>query len=206
MTVHAARFRHRLSRLQLRPRYQGRAGKRHRLSRADGLARRCHGPRLRPHRAAGRLLLRRLSALRRHGRALAYHARRRRQGESGHARARHLQRLPGAVRVGAAAGRADAQRIPQVRLPRRAGCAWSNDRDVLHQVLPQGPGDARCRSRTARATTSPTPQTLDRLEAEGRVVFRYCDEAGQATRGGQPQRGAAQHRRHLRREPAASSA
>ena len=29
-------------------------------------------------------------------------------------------------------------------------------------------------------------ETLDRLEGEGRVVFRYCDEAGEATPEGNP--------------------
>ena len=42
-------------------------------------------PTLRSHRAAGRLRLWRLPALRRHGRALAGHARRGRQGQGGHA-------------------------------------------------------------------------------------------------------------------------
>ena len=54
-------------------------------------------PACRPDRAARRLRLRRLPALRRHGRALAHHARRGGQGQGRHARARHLQRLPGAV-------------------------------------------------------------------------------------------------------------
>ena len=48
--------------------------------------------------------------------------------------------------------------------------------------------------------------TLDELEGEGRVVFRYVDKAGNADGRGQPQRRAAQHRRHLRSAPAACSA
>ena len=40
--------------------------------------------------------------------------------------------------------------------------------------------------------------TLDELEAEGRVVFRYVDKAGNRHRRCQPQRRATQHCRHLR--------
>ena len=47
---------------------------------------------------------------------------------------------------------------------------------------------ARCRSRTARAATSPTPTTLDALEANGQVVFRYVDAGGQVGADGQPER------------------
>ena len=43
--------------------------------------------------------------------------------------------------------------------------------------------------------------TLDALEGEGRVVFRYVDTAGNATAESQSQRRAAQHRRHLRCAP-----
>ena len=159
---HAPRFRHRLPRLQLRPRRQGRAREGHRLSGQDGLARRRLRTGLRHDRAARRLLLRRLPALWRHGGTLADHARRRCQGESRHARARHLQRLPGAVRVGPAAGRADAQRLAEVHLPRRAPEVRAG-RHVLHPVLPQGRTDPPprrprrgqlLRGRGARSTAS----------------------------------------------------
>ena len=39
--------------------------------------------------------------------------------------------------------------------------------------------------------------TLDRLEGEGLVAFRYVDPVGRGHAGGQPQRQRAQHRRHF---------
>ena len=50
------------------------------------------------------------------------HARRGGQGEGRHARARHLQRLPGAVRGGPAARRADAQRLSASSCARTCIC------------------------------------------------------------------------------------
>ena len=41
-------------------------------------------------------------------------------------------------------------------------------------------------------------ETLDRLEGEGRIAFRYCDEDGAITQRLQSERFAAQHRRTLR--------
>ena len=41
-------------------------------------------------------------------------------------------------------------------------------------------------SRTARAGTSPTHDTLRELEEEGRVVFRYSTEDGQVTPDSNP--------------------
>ena len=43
-------------------------------------------------------------------------------------------------------------------------------------------------------------ETLARLEAERRVVFRYCDADGQATAAANPNGSARQHRRHHQRE------
>ena len=87
--------------------------------------------------------------------------------------ARHLQRLPGAVRGRAAAGRAAAQHV--AALPLQAGRArrWSTPR-------PRGPracaaGDAL--SIPVKHTTgryyAPDP-VLDEMEAGGQVVFRYA--------------------------------
>ena len=42
--------------------------------------------------------------------------------------------------------------------------------------------------------------TLERLEGEGRVAFRYCDEHGEVIGRRQSQRLAPQHRRHLQRD------
>ena len=55
----------------------------------------------------------------------------------------------------------------QVLRVENASTAWTSAYD-------DGPGDPS-RSRTARAASSPTRRTLDRLEGEGRVVFRYVD-------------------------------
>ena len=40
-------------------------------------------------------------------------------------------------------------------------------------------------------------ETLDRLEGEGRVAFRYCTADGETGAGSQSQRLGPQHRRHL---------
>ena len=81
-------------------------------------------------RAARRLLLRRLPALRRDRPLRAGDGAARRRGPRRPAGARHLQRLPGALRVAPAARRADPQRPPQVRLP-RPGPAHRVDLDRL---------------------------------------------------------------------------
>ena len=92
------------------------------------------------HRHSRRLFLRRLSPLRRDGRAIADHGRSGRGGRPRRAGARHLQRLPGADRGRPSAGRADAQRRPALRLPfgRPQGRKQPVD---LHQRLPGGRGD-----------------------------------------------------------------
>ncbi len=45
------------------------------------------------------------------------------------------------------------------------------------------------------------PETLDRLEGEGRVAFRYCGAGGALSDRGQFQRLGARNRRHLQRDP-----
>ena len=95
-------------------------------------------------------------------------------------RARHLQRLPDPVRSRAAARRADAQRQPEIHLP-SPDPARRAQRHRLHPALPQGRGRRRLRSRTARATTSPTTRRSRALEGEGLVAFRYCDGRGAIT-------------------------
>ena len=91
--------------------------------------------------------------------------------------ARHLQRLPDPARGRAAARRDAAQPRPEVPLrararPRRA------DRHAVHAPRAAGARCCGCRSRTARATTSPPPDVIARLEANRQVVFRYTDAAG----------------------------
>ena len=104
-----------------------------------------------------------------------------------------------------AARRDAAQPRPEVPLrararPRRA------DRHAVHVRRARR---ARCcgfRSRTARATTTPTPDVLRELEASRPVVFRYCDRRRAGRRRGEPERVGPRHRRHLQRRRATSSA
>ncbi len=113
-----------------------------------------------------------------------------------HARARHLQRLPGADRGGAAAGRAHAQFHRSNSSARTCISASSGPTRVYTQGYAKG-----------EVVTFPIAhkdgsyfadeETLDRLEGEGLVAFRYCDAEGAVTRGRQSQRLGAQHRRHL---------
>ena len=158
------------------------------------------GARLRPHRAAGRLLLRRLSALRRHGGAFADHARRHRQGESRHAGARHLQRLPDPVRVGPAARRADAQRLAAIHLPRRAPCKVDNDKTFFTKCYRKDRGHAPADRARARATTSPTRRRSTASKAKAASCSAIAMQHGEVDAASQPQRRPAQHRRHQRRD------
>ena len=102
----------------------------------------CAARRHRPGGDPRRLLLRRLSALRRDRGAGADHgcgARARRQGRAG---ARRLQRLPDRLRGRAAAGRADAQPEPEVHLPRRVSAGRAL-RHAVHARLQCRAGDPR---------------------------------------------------------------
>ena len=92
--------------------------------------------------------------------------------------ARHLQRLPGSARGGPAAGRDAAQpqrckfRCEHVARARRA------DRHAVHARL-HAPGRCcGCRSRTARATTSPSRTCSTALETNRQVIFRYATPHG----------------------------
>ena len=109
------------------------------------------------------------------------------------ARDRHLQRIPDRVRGGPAARRAAAQRVAQVRLradrpsrrERPTRCSRRATSAGSASSLPIAHGDGRY---------SADEETLDRLEGEGQVVFRY---APQRARGGgsvQPEWLDARHR------------
>ena len=100
--------------------------------------------------------------------------------------ARRLQRLPDPLRGGAAARRAAAQRdaaLPVDGLPhaRRAR------RHALHRRLAAG---AVFRAPMAHGDGNyfADDATLDRLEGEGLVAFRYATPDGRGDRGRQPQR------------------
>ena len=120
-----ARRRRHLPRLERRPRRT--AGARAARRRAGrGVARGGAAARGRRRCAPGRLLVRRLPALRRDRALLARDAGRARVRRGGRAGARDLQRLPGALRGRAAPRRTAPERVARVRMhrrrcPRRAG-------------------------------------------------------------------------------------
>ena len=97
-----------------------------------------------------------------------------RAGRRGHARARHLQRLPGALRGAPAARRPDPQRPcgPSSAAtrscgsspPTRSGPATSRPASEIVIALKNGEGDFQADA-----------ETVKRLEGENRVVFRYLD-------------------------------
>ena len=109
---------------------------------ADGLARGQRAAEVDLIVVPGRLLLRRLSALRRDGRALADHARGRQRGPTRRrAGARHLQRLPDPDRGRAAARRADAQRRICISSAATSTLRVENTRPRVHRGLPRRPDD-----------------------------------------------------------------
>ena len=57
-------------------------------------------------------------------------------------------------------------------------------RHAVHARARRSAGRCACRSPTARAATSPTTPTLDALERDGQVLFRYVDADGAVGRTG----------------------
>ena len=140
-----------------------------------------HGPR----GAAGRVLLRRLPALRRHRGALPGDGRgaaTRRARRSG---AGDLQRLPGGLRGGAAARRADAQRRSALRLPDAASPGGNGPIRPSPPPMRRG-RSSRFRWPMAKAITRPTTPRSTLLKPK--VAWRSAiagpeDDPG---RGGNP--------------------
>ena len=65
----------------------------------------------------------------------------------------------------------------------RAGAADGREQpDRCSPPLRGGREDQHSRSRTTTAITTPTPTTLDRLEGEGRVAFRYAESVNGSAR------------------------
>ena len=129
----------------------------------------------RPDRAARRLLLWRLSALRRHGGAFADHAR------GGRARAAGGTPVLGICngfqvldRGGAAARRADAQRRRSNSSAATCICASSAATRSSPAAISKGEVVALPIAHDD-GNYFADDATLDRLEGEGRVAFRYCD-------------------------------
>ena len=96
-----------------------------------------------------------------------------------------LQRLPDPVRERAAARRADPQpdaQVPQPpRLPARGArrSRRSPSEYTVGEVL-------RIPIAHGEGCYTAEPAVLDELEAEGRVVFRYCDREGEVTADANP--------------------
>ena len=135
------------------------------------------GPRRRRRRAAaGRLRVRRLPPGRRDRPVQPGDARRGRLRGPRRPGARDLQRLPGARRGGPRARGAAAQPRPPVRVPRGHAAA----RAPRHAVHARARRLARCgcRSRTARAATTPTRRPSTRWSATGGVLWRYANADG----------------------------
>ena len=115
--------------------------------------------------------------------------------------ARRVQRLPDPDRGRAAARRAAAQRRAALPLRWTATCGSSAPTRCSPRATsagqvfraPMAHGDGNYFADDA---------TLDRLEGEGLVAFRYATASGRDHAGGQPQRQRPQHRRHLQPQPA----
>ena len=195
----------RLPRHQPRARHGDRAGALDRPQAAHDLAPRDRPRRARPGRHPRRVLLRRLSALRRHGGAVAGDA----------ARSAPTPRAAATCSACATASRSSPRpgccRARCCATPRCASCPWTAGcgSSAPTPISPATTSAARSsarRWRMATATTSPTTATLDRLEGEGLVAFRYATPDGRGEPAGQPQRQRPQHRRHLLARTCACSA
>ena len=124
----------------------------------------------------------------------------RRRGRAG---ARHLQRLPGALRGGAPArarscATATSHFVCELRArARRARRARRSRRAPRPGQRAAAPDQARRGRLHARARAS-----SPRSRPNGQVVLRYCDARGRASPGREPERRAREHRRRLQRRAA----
>ena len=192
--------RRRLSRDQLRsrrlPRREARARPGGRVHLAQG-----HEPEGRRRRdPAGRLRARRLPAHRRHRAVLADHAGRARASPSaggpvlgicnGFQVLLEAGLLPGAM-----------LRNRDLEVPLRAGASCASSRPTRRSRVARRKGRCcRCRSRTAKATTSRRP-SVDRASSRrtGASFSATATPRGEIDRRGQPERLGQRHRRHLQR-------
>ena len=154
----AARFRHRLSRIQLRPRHQGRAG-----SRSPAFPSRWSGTATPSVPASDLIVLPggfsygdylRCGAMAAHSPIMRDVIAKAKAGTP-------VLGICNGFQVLCEAGLLPGVLMRNASLKFICRDVWLQGRqrqDVLHQVLPQGPGDPRCRSRTRRATISPTPR------------------------------------------------
>ena len=79
--------------------------------------------------------------------------------------------------AGLVPGRAAAQPRPAVPRAATSGSGRAT-RHAVHRCLAGSAARSACRSRTARAATTPTTATLDALERDGQVLFRYVHDDG----------------------------
>ena len=177
------------------PRHAGRRRRRRGRCAASGaeagraVARRRGPARRRRGRRPRRLLLRRLPARRRDRPVRAGDAAGGRRGPAGHAGAGHLQRLPDAVRGRPAARRADPQREPALRLPRRVA-AGGEHRHRVDLALRRRAPRSWCRSSTWRAATCADADTWTSWRARA----GWCSATGDNPNGSRRR-----HRRRRRR-------
>ena len=117
---------------------------------------------------------------------------------AGRAGSRHLQRLSDSVRGGSAAGRADAQRRPAIRLQNAA----SAGRERQRPGSPAATRRARWSSSpspTAKAISKPTTRRSGRSKATSRWRSAIATRQGRVDERLEPERLGAQHRRRLQR-------
>ena len=136
-------------------------------------------------RAARRLRPRRPPADRRDRPLLAGDARGRGVRRSRRPGPRLVQRLPDPDRGGHPARRPAAQRPPRVPLRLAAAAGRAGRRALARRAEPRARRSG-CRSRTARAATTPTPRSSTSWRPTGRVVLRYADEDGAVTPDANP--------------------
>ena len=152
---------------------------------------------LRRRHPAGRLLLWRLPARRRHRALRPGDGRRHSVRRARRAGAGHLQRLPDSAGGRPAARRDAAQRQPGVPLPVDAS-ARGERRTPFTRLL--RPGQViRVPISHGEGNYFADDATLDALEASNGVLFRYCEPDGDMHARRQPQWLAPQHRRHRQR-------
>ena len=135
----------------------------------------------------GRLLVRRLPALRGDGAVLADHGRGQALRRGGRPRARRLQRLPGALRVRAAPGRAGPQPSPALRLRLRAR-ARRRHAPRLHLARAAGPAAAASRQARGGRLLRCRPRRSRELERASQIVLRYCEPDGSRDGRCEPER------------------
>ena len=135
-------------------------------------------PRRRRRRgAARRLRLRRLPSSRRHRAVLARSCARCRVRGARRARARDLQRLPGAGRGRARARRAVAQSRPAIRVPLDRASRRNGSTRRSRRCVPEASTAADAVAH-GEGCYFADDATLDELERAGQVLFRYVTRTG----------------------------